>query len=156
MISILRIGSLRSPPPIRLCHWTHLRCEGSEDAPRGRKWARLRRRLCRRVVHRFAQRATVLRAEGSGGGFAASFIMPPLAAFLFRAYSQRTADSRQRIADSRQRTADSRQPIADSRQPIADSGQPTAVISPAAVPSVPAGKLPLSLYLPAWCGSSRR
>ena len=31
-------------------HWTHLRCEGSEDAPRGRKGARLRRRLCRRVA----------------------------------------------------------------------------------------------------------
>ena len=43
---------------------------------------------------------------------------------------------------------------AASRQRTADSGHP--VISPAAVPSVPAGKLPLSLYLPAWCGSSRR
>ena len=29
MISILRIGSLRSPPPFRLRSWTHLRCEGS-------------------------------------------------------------------------------------------------------------------------------
>ena len=29
MISILLIGSLCSPPPIRLRHWTHLRCEGS-------------------------------------------------------------------------------------------------------------------------------
>ena len=28
MISILLIGSLRSPPPIRLRHWTHLRAEG--------------------------------------------------------------------------------------------------------------------------------
>ena len=58
--------------------WTRLRCEGSEGS------------------------------KGGGGGFAASFIMPPLAAFLFRAYSQRTADSRQPIADSRQPTADSR------------------------------------------------
>ena len=32
MIIILRIGSLRSPPPIRLRHWTHLRCEGSEGS----------------------------------------------------------------------------------------------------------------------------
>ena len=32
MISILQIGSLRSPPPIRLRHWTHLRCEGSEGS----------------------------------------------------------------------------------------------------------------------------
>ena len=32
MISILRIGSLRSPPPFRLRHWTHLRREGSEGA----------------------------------------------------------------------------------------------------------------------------
>ena len=69
---------------------------------------------------------TGLWPEGCGGGFAASFIMPPLAAFLFRAYSQRTADSRQRTADSRQPIADSRQPIADSRQPTADSRQPTA------------------------------
>ena len=30
--SILRIGSLRSPPPIRLRHWTHLRCEGSKGS----------------------------------------------------------------------------------------------------------------------------
>ena len=29
IISILRIGSLRSPPPIRLRHWTRLRREGS-------------------------------------------------------------------------------------------------------------------------------
>ena len=48
-ITILLTGSLRSPPPIRLCHWTHLRCEGSEgskgskgkvlkmDRPRGRR-----------------------------------------------------------------------------------------------------------------------
>ena len=54
-------------------------------------------------------------SEGCGGGFAASFIMPPLAAFLFRAYSQRTADSRQRTAGSRQPTADSRKRTADSR-----------------------------------------
>ena len=39
---------------------------GSEDAPRGRKGARLCRGLCRRVVHRFAQGATALRAEGCG------------------------------------------------------------------------------------------
>ena len=32
MKSILRIGSLRSPPPIRLRSWTHLRCEGSEGS----------------------------------------------------------------------------------------------------------------------------
>ena len=32
IISILRIGSLRSPPPFRLRHWTHLRCEGSEGS----------------------------------------------------------------------------------------------------------------------------
>ena len=32
MQSILRIGSLRSPPPIRLRHWTHLRCEGSQSS----------------------------------------------------------------------------------------------------------------------------
>ena len=30
MIGILRIGSLRSPPPFRLRLWTHLRREGSE------------------------------------------------------------------------------------------------------------------------------
>ena len=32
MISTLVIGSLRSPPPIRLCHWTRLRREGSEGS----------------------------------------------------------------------------------------------------------------------------
>ena len=32
VISILLIGSLRSPPPIRLRPWTHLRCEGSKDS----------------------------------------------------------------------------------------------------------------------------
>ena len=32
MISILRIGSLRSPPPFRLHYWTHLRREGSEGS----------------------------------------------------------------------------------------------------------------------------
>ena len=32
MISILLIGSLRSPPPIRLRPWTHLRCEGSQGS----------------------------------------------------------------------------------------------------------------------------
>ena len=32
MISILRIGSLRSPPPIRLRLWTRLRREGSEGS----------------------------------------------------------------------------------------------------------------------------
>ena len=32
MVSTLRIGSLRSPPPIRLRHWTHLRCEGSQGS----------------------------------------------------------------------------------------------------------------------------
>ena len=32
MISILRIGSLRSPPPFRLRLWTHLRREGSKGA----------------------------------------------------------------------------------------------------------------------------
>ena len=32
MITILRIGSLRSPPPIRLRPWTHLRCEGSQGS----------------------------------------------------------------------------------------------------------------------------
>ena len=35
MISILVIGSLRSPPPIRLRSWTHLRCEGSEGSKGG-------------------------------------------------------------------------------------------------------------------------
>ena len=35
MIRTLVIGSLRSPPPIRLCHWTHLRCEGSEGSKSG-------------------------------------------------------------------------------------------------------------------------
>ena len=45
MMRILVIGSLRSPPPIRLCHWTRLRREGSKDAPRGRKGARLTPRV---------------------------------------------------------------------------------------------------------------
>ena len=39
-------------------HWTHIRCEGSEgseDAPRGRKGAQLRRGLYRRVVFASAQ-----------------------------------------------------------------------------------------------------
>ena len=31
-ITILLTGSLRSPPPIRLCHWARLRCEGSEGS----------------------------------------------------------------------------------------------------------------------------
>ncbi len=35
MISILRIGSLRSPPPFRLRHWTRLRREGSEGSKGG-------------------------------------------------------------------------------------------------------------------------
>ena len=32
MISMLVIGSLRSPPLSGLCHWTHLRCEGSQGS----------------------------------------------------------------------------------------------------------------------------
>ena len=32
MISMLVIGSLRSPPPTRLRLWTHLRCEGSQGS----------------------------------------------------------------------------------------------------------------------------
>ena len=56
IISILRIGSLRSPPPIRLRLWTHLRCEGSEgskgskgkvDGPPGRRlWPPVGGGLC--------------------------------------------------------------------------------------------------------------
>ena len=53
---------------------------GSEDAPRGRKGARLCRGLCRRVVHRFAQGATALRAEGCGIALSGDeFYNPPSA-----------------------------------------------------------------------------
>ena len=71
MISILRIGSLRSPPPIRLCHWTRLRREGSEgsEGSKGSKGS-----------------------KGGGGALRAqsSYMAPNLAG------GQRTADSRQR------------------------------------------------------------
>ena len=82
-------------------------------------------------------------ARDDGGGFAAS------------ESAQTIEPGRRRRHPAFGNTA-SRQRTADSRQRTADSGQPIAVISPAAVPSVPDGKLPLSLYLPAWCGSSRR
>ena len=83
MISILVIGSLRSPPPIRLCHWTRLRREGSEGSEGSKD------------------------SKSGGGALRAqsSYMAPNLAG------GQRTADSCQPTADSRQRTAVTRQPM---------------------------------------------
>ena len=55
-----------------------LRVVVAADAVDYKKGARLCRGLCRKVVHRFAQGATALRAEGGGLPLRAmSFIMPP-------------------------------------------------------------------------------